>query len=535
MALTQEQIKEFDRISGLDTVSVQKNRVSELKTLVKSTEIGGIETDTQSIKDGQTGVKGFATGFTKGILSTVKGAGELGTKIGQATAGKLVEAVTGKGFETADIFTEGTQANRLAGKILEAKTTAEKVGKTTEQIGEFAVPASKIAKLEKGIGLGTKIAGRGLTSGTVASVQEGEVGKEALAAGAVEAALPVAGKVIKPAFNIIGRVFKGLGSGLSGASSEAIENIVKNPSVAKETIKKINEEGSESLLRENAKKIVQGVSKIKSDARKAYGKGLEELAEADIKSSTFRAKVQPVLDKFGSTIENGERVLKNVEFENVKSIKKASDFIERLKTVDLNGKSIRKLVDDIDSSRFKTATSDERLSYNAFAKDLSSSLKKAINESTDKLSDINKNFSQEMQLAESVEDIFGKIKFKNEKEIVKAASKLETIFNQKGLKPEIIDSFLNKINIDPTDLRTTESVRQIGELTTRANQQGLNITELVQSVTKGIVTPKAVRDIAVVTGQTDEFVTNVIKPLIEKTAPTARGTLLETITSMISD
>ena len=157
---------------------------------------------TETVKQGQTGAKGFATGFTKGLLSTLKGAGELGTKIGQFALDDLLESITGKGLPTADIFTEGTEANLLAENILEAKTGAEKFGKGTEQVAEFAVPASKLAKVEKGIGFGTKVASRALSSGTVASIQEGEIGTGTVVAGATEAIIPGVGKVLKPVSNV---------------------------------------------------------------------------------------------------------------------------------------------------------------------------------------------------------------------------------------------------------------------------------------------------------------------------------------------
>lgn len=469
--------------------------------------------------DGETGLKGFATGVGKGVLSTVKGAGQLGEKIGNL--------VLPKSLESKSVYSdEATKGGLLDKENLKAQGTAEKLGKGIEQIAEFAIPGSAVSKATKGASLVSKIGSRALTSGTVASVQAGEVGKDALIAGAVETALPIAGKVLSPATKIVSRLFKGLGSGLSGVGTDTIDQIVKNPKTASATVKGLTTGGNATILKKNAETVINGVAGIKKEARKAFGEGLESLQQTDIDNKVFRESTQGVLDKYGSVLKNGKRQLSNIEFDDPKNISKANELIKKLQGAKLDGKSLRKLIDDIENSAYKIATTDERLSFNAFVKDLAGSLKSGISKSTSKLDDINKAFSTDMQLAESIEKIFGKVKFQNASEINKVSQQLESLFSKKGLSPEYIDNFLNRIGIKPDDFKTTEAVRQISNKGTGANTKGLSLGELTQQVTSSVITPKLVRDIAIYTGKSEK----VIKTLLENTAPAMRATLIESLT-----
>src|SRR3990167_5916905 len=119
---------------------------------------------------------------------------------------------------------------------------------------------------------------------------------------AVGGALPVVGAGIGYAGRVIGRLFKGLGSGLSGVSTETINKIVTNPKAAQVATEKISKTGNAKVLEENARQIMSGITNIKSQARKAYGEGLESLASTDIKPQIFRENTQSFLDKYGVKI-----------------------------------------------------------------------------------------------------------------------------------------------------------------------------------------------------------------------------------------
>jgi len=481
-------------------------------------------------KSGETGLRGFATGVGKGILSTVKGAGQLGTKLGNAVLPESLEIPDLYSEESleADKAKGGFRGKLLNKENLEGKSTAEKLGKFTEQAAEFIIPATKLGGASTGLNLAKTIGTRAATSGTVAAVQSGGDVKDVGTAAAVETAIPVAGKfVVKPAVNLLGRLFKGLGGGLSGTSTNIIDQIVSNPKSASSSIKELEKLGASKVVEKNAKTIINGVSKIRQNARKAFGEGLDQLSKTDIEPKVFRSSIQPTLDKFGAVTEGGKKLLKNVEFDDPKNIVKARDLISRLSKVELDGKSLRKLADDIENAAFKTATSDERLAFNVFIKDLSQTLKNAISSSTSKLDDINKAFSTDMQLVEALENELGKVEFKNLAEVVKVSKKLESLFNKNGMAPEVIDNFLNKIGVGADNFKTSEAVRQISSKVAGTNRPGFSLSEIIQSVTSAVVTPKAVRNISVATGIAEAS----LKEVLEKMSPSARGIFIKALLS----
>ena len=463
-------------------------------------------------------VKNLGVGALKGAGSTLVGLEQLGGKLGgEALYGGINKVLPGSGREVGDL---------LSKEQITPQGTAQKVGFTAEKIAEFAIPGTKVSKATQAMSAIPKYGARALTSGGVAAAQSGKIGKESAIAAGVELALPGVGKVAsvaaKPVGAFMGRLFKGVGSGLSGASTPQIEAILKNPKAAQQVVKQIKSSGGANVLRKNSKEIVEGVSKIRQEARGAFKKGLEELAETDIQPSVFRENIGGVLNKYGSVKTGGQRVLQNVEFDDPKNIKRASDLINRLHNAKLDGKSLRKLADDIAESKFKIATSDERLAYNAFIKDLSEGLTQSVKKSTTKLDEINKAFSQDMQLAEEIQQIFGKVKFKNAKEILTVSQRLESLFNKKGLAPEAIDNFLKRIGIESTEFRAGEAARQMGELAPQANTVGTNPFEIVRAFTSAIVPPKMVRTLAIRAG----IGLDVAQEIATKLSPTVRSTLV---------
>lgn len=381
----------------------------------------------------------------------------------------------------------------------------------------------------KGVGLLGKTAvgaGTGFAFDVGSKLQSGSESPMAPGVGtAVGGVIPGAVAIAKPVTKIVGRLFKGLGSGLSGVSTDTIDKIVSNPRAAQLATEKLAKSGNAKVLEDNARQIMNGVSKIKKEAREGFGKGVEALAETDIKPSVFRSKTQAFFDKYGSSLTDKGRKMSKMEFAEPRNVQRANELIKRLNTTKLDGKSLRKLADDIESSSYKVATSDERLSFNAFLKDLSSTLKSAISESTDRFDEINKAFSSDMQLAEATEDIFGKVQFKNLPEVLKATKKLENMFAQKGIAPEVIDQFLTRIGVSPGDFKTTEAVRQITNKTSGANTKGLSAGELFQQGTSAIVTPQMVRDIAIKVGVAE----NKLIPELKKLSPSIRNVIMNAL------
>lgn len=407
---------------------------------------------------------------------------------------------------------------------LERVNTAQKVGAFASDVAQFAIPSSRISALSKTIGLGTKatLGSRVVASGLVATAQEGELGKESLIAAGSETLFPVAGAGAK----VVSRLFKGLGSATSGVGTEAIESIIKNPSTARNVVKKLQVGGSESVVRENSNTILTGVRTIRKEARARFGEAIDTLKAVDIKPKTFRNNLQPFFDNYGISTSGKNRILDGVEFEKQSLLNKASSLVDDISNSELNGKSLRNIFKKIENSKFKTTGTDtERLSFNAFLNDMGDSVRKSIGQSTTKLDNINADFSSDMQLVEGVEKIFGKMKFYNEKELITASERLSQLFNKKGLAPSTINKFLTRIGVSPEDFRTTEAVRQISEKEITGNSVGTGIGELLKTVTSSIVTPEMVRDVAIKTGITAEK----LAPALNALEPAARPVVLTTI------
>ena len=468
--------------------------------------------------------KVLSSGGTTGATNATQ------TKPKVPLANKITNFLGGKGI--TDLIGASTAENYMGLSKEQKKHVEYPTGK--EVLGSVAQSA---ANFIPGAGKGASLLGKAVVGGATgyafdagSDLQANKSVGQALTPGvgtALGGALPVAGAVLKPATRIVGRLFKGIGSGLSGVSTETIDQIVNNPRAAELANQRLAKNGNAKFLEENARTVMNGISGIKKNARAAFGKGLEELSEADIKPAVFRQNTQQFLDDIGFSTSQKGKHLANIEFSDPKNVSKAKELINRLNTTKLDGKSLRKLADDVESSAYKIATSDERLSFNAFLKDFKETIKGAVSQSTNKLDDINKQFSDDVQLAEAAEGIFGKVKFKNLPEVVKATKKLEGLFAQKGIAPDVIDKFLTKIGVDPSDFRAGEAVRQISNKSSGANAKGLSFGELTQQLTSSVVTPQMVRNISMKLGIAD----SVLVPELKKLAPAVRNALMNALVS----
>ena len=562
MALTPEQIKELRTQAGLSPdlpapgspsqVEID-NRLAEFDDAIGFTEKKPSFFERGKFSESRTGQPKEGTvgkGLEKGTKGFIQGLGELGAKVLPGA-----EEVTPE-------YVHGTPENTAIREDLKAVGGNEKLGKTITDIlpfflGEGETMAVEKALTEKGtqaipeisnilskvvgerapdlakkiVDMGAKSASQGINAAEVVAAQSGgdikDVTKAAAAGATIPIVAPVGKAFIKPVTALAKNLFKGLGSGLSGVSTDAINHMFDNPKYAQRIADEIEKSGQSSILEKNAKSVIDGVSQIRQEARTAYGKGLEELKKVDIKPSVFRENIQDFFDRYGISSKGGSREF-DVEFDDPKNLQKASDLIDKITKSDLDGTSLRKLVDDIDSMKYKTATSDERLSFNAFLRDMSDAFKTAINKSTDKLDTINKAYSDDLQIAEAIEDIFGNVSYKNLPELLKASQKLENLFSQQGLSNDVVDKFLNRININPSEFRTSEAVRQISNKASGSNSKGLSAAEIIQQVTSAIVTPKMVRDIAILTGRTADSLKDLPK-LLNSLDPATRGAIVEAL------
>jgi len=505
MSLTEKQKEIANKYRQLNQQSAEPISADERLSSIVDSAVTGIEKSTTVVPKSTNVIKDFGIGALKGITGTLQNIGNIVAK----PVGKLM------GIPEEQIgFTE---------EQLTPTNTAQKVGKFTEQVAEFAIPSAKIGTLTKGLSKSAQLGTRALTSGTIATAQSGEIGSETAIATGLELVFPAFSKVMTP----VKRLFGSLGSGLSGANSQVIKQITTNPQIAKQTFEKISQEGGESILKKNAQTIVKGVQTIRKEASANYGKALESMTTPISKVSLKNAS-QKVLKDSGIGIKNGVFNFTKSDILDKTIQKRAETLIRTINNQkDLSGKGVKRILDELESKMFKSTGGDaNRQAFNSFVLKLKSGFRKVIKETDKTLEKANKQYYDDLNIATTIQQIMGKVKFGNTAELVKTASKLDNLFKQKGISPQAVDDFLNRIGVNPSDFRTTEAVRQITSIEDVANAKGIGLSELIRALSSSVLPPETIGKIAALTGLAD----NVVSPVFNKVKPTLRATLLELLT-----
>jgi hypothetical protein len=524
MALTKEQIKKaqglfFSDRPNISAVSERKQRIADIANQSRGILNNGEEEEEEEkgfFGKAAGAVGNFAVGAAKGIASTVKGLAQLQEKIPVAATKLLLP----KKFESSI----RTPSELIKDETIEAKGTAQKAGFVAEQVGEFFIPVTKASKatkagtfVEKLLSRGKKVLKDATEFASRTFVQSGGDVKETTEAGAIAGAVgvasPVASKLfVKPVTNVIKRLFKGIGSGLSGVGTKELQQIIDNPKIASEFSKAIKNEGIESSLKKNSEVIMNGVSNVRKEARSAYGKAVEALSGVEIKADKLREKLVSVFDGNGIKFKNGKIDFSGAEILDKKIQNRAYTLINGLnERVMSSGKDLRVFLDKLEASKFKSALDPDRQALNNLIKDMEVGIKETIGESSTILKEANKVFSKDMQLVEGIEAIFGKVNFKNLKELNAVSKKLERLFSQKGLSESTINSFLERIGVGEAGFKTEEAVRGILSKTSGANTKGLTFSEILQQATSSVVTPEMVKNISIATGLSSKVIDTIIK------------------------
>lgn len=123
---------------------------------------------------GNTGVKGLATGVAKSGVGLFQGIGQIGRDV-QKGISKGIEKVTGKeGFGVGEsMFDEDTESGQKLTQLATPRTTSEKIGKFAGDVAQFAIPATGAVKATKGAGVVSKIGAQAGSDALVQSAQQG--------------------------------------------------------------------------------------------------------------------------------------------------------------------------------------------------------------------------------------------------------------------------------------------------------------------------------------------------------------------------
>src|SRR3990167_3676112 len=206
-------------------------------------------------------------GIAKGVLSTLKGAGELTARGLSNLPGKVGDYFEGGIEESKRIDETG---------VLEAQGTVEKLGKGAEQIAEFFIPGGVATKAKKAVDAlkivkAGKVGAKSLIGATelggVSAIQSGELGKETGLSAGIGLISPILGAGIKALKPVVAPVIEFT----SGVPKGAIKRAMTGSDAVKAGMKMTTEEVRN--------KAVEAYKVLDTELKSGFSKGLEELSK----------------------------------------------------------------------------------------------------------------------------------------------------------------------------------------------------------------------------------------------------------------
>ena len=492
MALTLQQFKEL-RAKGLSAKQIadlEAGRVSTKKPeaqVRKPLTFGGLAKDVGGF------YKDVFVGGAKGIGSTASGLSSLGQR--------GLESTIGAGLRKFGIGPEPPK--RTAGEIAKEKFftpegSAQKGAFAAEQLAEFLVPSTKVAKVEKGLRLPTRAGIEAGTFGGITAAQTGEVGKEAGLATLFGGALPVAGAIVK---NL---PYTQAASLLTNVNKDVLKRIYKNPQKTEFAEQIIKENPSNPFL-PLAEKVSGSIAKVKENARTSWEEASnvfrEKYGEATFNFADKVPKLKNTLNEFGVTLKQtkdkgkftGQFLVKprgEITAFTTKEIKNIQTVVDDLR------RSKGLTVDDIFAFREKFDTL-----YNAVKLNLDGSPKKyhALITNLQKDSDkfISKVLPDELKTADKMyqqyynlyKDVGSKIAGPKGEVKKGAESFLSTITNKnKGEIRKLAGKYKNEIGDIVDDVQSVADAKKISEFfaTTGSRTQDIIRSFLISGVRSGL-------------------------------------------------
>jgi hypothetical protein len=240
-------------------------------------------------------VPNLALGAAKGVVSTVKGAANLGEKY----LLNPIEKITGNGFSQVANLKPGETATDqfITPNLTEPTNTTQSIGKGLEQIAEFLVPSGAVgkigkaaegaSKLEKIGALAGRASAEAISAGGVTALQTGGNAQETRKAALLGGAFPFAGLALKGIGKIGSAVVEHLASTLSGVPKAAIKHAIENPEAVQKAISVAAQDG-EGAAQKIYNNAIEAVDSLKEARRIGYQQGLAQLE----KDATYTKKGQ---------------------------------------------------------------------------------------------------------------------------------------------------------------------------------------------------------------------------------------------------
>lgn len=296
---------------------------------------GAIEVaQTSAPQQGNTGIKGLATGVGKSAVGLVQGVGQLGRGIQKGISGGI-DALTGtKGFGLGgeSAFDPGTDKSNKLTELATPRTTSESVGKFVGDVAQFAVPGGIASKATKGAGILTRMAAAGGSDALVQTAQQGQFNRNTIDTGIIGSLFPAASKLKEGTKIIIG----------SKAGSRVVNSLIKP--VARQFSYGKNPGRAVAELGITANSLEDFASGI-SAARKQTGAELRSAAQ--IVPPTVRINASKALNSFDEAMQ---KAVENNDQSLLNRLQEARDAIAQIRT-SANGKIVptgTRILDDLD-------------------------------------------------------------------------------------------------------------------------------------------------------------------------------------------
>lgn len=436
-------------------------------------------------EQGETGLRGVAEGVKKGATQTFLGLGTL--------ASKGLKHLPGKAGE----FFEGGQKmgeELLDSPELEAKTTAEKIGKTGEQIAEFFVPAGKVAKLEailaKGavekaapqlakllgeraakliVEQGAKATVRGIEGGGIVALQSGGDVDQAKKAGAISAALGPAALAVKGVAKGVRRGISEVSGAMTGqgyggqkllresieaggearkAATDAMRGKTTEGDIVDETIGALD-----NMKRARSENYVAGLKKLEGDqfvnkdgqlyikkvplneAGKPMNQGKPALVPVDLSTRGIKSVATKALKEIDLGVEKGVINFKDRPSLDARNIQKIYDTVKGWKDVTPLGLNrLRQEIAGFEKGGLNLSPADKR--FNLFINRLEKNVKKYVEDRVPQIKEMNKNYAEASQ---AIDDIQQSLNLRTKAGVASAYNKFTSILrNNNEAKAEFL-------------------------------------------------------------------------------------------------
>lgn len=264
----------------------------------------------QKQPQGVSGLLGVAVGTAKGAVSTITGAASLGERMLKGTTKALLPKSLESKFGVEEPMDKTSAEKLIPEQVRVPKGGTEKFGFGAEQIAEFFIPTTKIAKLEKGLSLFPRMAIEATTVGGQSALQEGEIDNEVKTSALVGAMFPMAGAVLKGAKGIL----KPIGEKIQQTVIRPMERDVKDGF----KIANVNKYNLGGSLSETAVKTHTKINELVNELNKKISSVKNRVNLNDVFQSTVQALQEGKTKAFGD-IKATQRVLESLK-EEIESI-----------------------------------------------------------------------------------------------------------------------------------------------------------------------------------------------------------------------